>query len=288
MKLKICITCGDEFDQSLIKRIGRNCRSCINQKRKDFYHSVEKNDPDRILKNRKRVREWTQNLSEEEKSELVERRKIHYQENREEILLKQKEYAKRNPNIISLRGRFYRERNVDKIRQYKKDNAEHYKQYMLKWREDNKDHIKNYDKEYKQSNKTSLSISRKLWHSQNSERVKVSGKLYRAKNQQRIKNNNLAWRKKNNHKRCAYQQKREAMKLHAMPAWLTSFEIQEMENIYLESSTLSKVTGILHHVDHIFPLLGNDSCGLHVPWNLRVITATENITKGNRIDLNLL
>jgi hypothetical protein len=61
----------------------------------------------------------------------------------------------------------------------------------------------------------------------------------------------------------------------------------EIQAIYIEAARLTKDTGQPWHVDHIFPIKGELSSGLHVPWNLRIIPAVKNLKRGNRIKLDL-
>ena len=69
----------------------------------------------------------------------------------------------------------------------------------------------------------------------------------------------------------------------ATPKWLTADEKLSMRQLYIQARKLTAVTGEQYVVDHIVPLRGNDVCGLHVPWNLRVITQEENLKKSNKL-----
>lgn len=106
-----------------------------------------------------------------------------------------------------------------------------------------------------------------LWAKNNKERVRESARLRYSKDPDIYVNSVLKRRK-------YYKQ--------ATPPWLSDKHKAQIVGVYRVRSRVSKTTGKMHHVDHIVPLRGENVCGLHVPWNLRVITAEENITKGNK------
>jgi len=76
---------------------------------------------------------------------------------------------------------------------------------------------------------------------------------------------------------------RDNLKLSATPDWLTKDQLKSIEWFYIEAKRLEDLDGIVRHVDHIVPIKGKEVCGLHVPWNLQILTASENISKGNRV-----
>lgn len=75
--------------------------------------------------------------------------------------------------------------------------------------------------------------------------------------------------------------KRRTAQMQAMPAWVDQ---KALRAVYQEAAQKQAATGKLYHVDHIVPLRGKNVCGLHVPWNLQVLPARENLKKNNRFE----
>ena len=69
----------------------------------------------------------------------------------------------------------------------------------------------------------------------------------------------------------------------ATPKWLTETQFRQIRMLYEQAISFTKTTGEAYVVDHIIPLQHEYVCGLHVPWNLRVITRKENGLKSNKL-----
>ena len=63
-------------------------------------------------------------------------------------------------------------------------------------------------------------------------------------------------------------------KKHRIPKWL---KIDDVLPFYAAAAKFGLT------VDHIVPLNGKTVSGLHVPWNLQLLTRAENTRKGNRL-----
>lgn len=89
--------------------------------------------------------------------------------------------------------------------------------------------------------------------------------------------------RQNRHKWNEITAARRARKKQATPPWLDDDMRAEIKEIYAAARRQTDLTGVSHHVDHIHPLGGENFCGLHVPWNLCIMRADQNISKGNRL-----
>jgi 5-methylcytosine-specific restriction endonuclease McrA len=93
-----------------------------------------------------------------------------------------------------------------------------------------------------------------------------------------------AWKANNKVQIRADTKARRRKHRDATPPWLTRRQKSEIRQIYQIAITMTQTTGEQYVVDHIVPLRGESVCGLHVPWNLRVITQDENLKKSNKHD----
>lgn len=117
---------------------------------------------------------------------------------------------------------------------------------------------------------------------------KLKGRKISAKTAERARERTSAYYYENRHNpsfkaaRCSEASKRRAVKLNATPEWLDQEQHQEIKDFYWLAKDLTAVSGESYHVDHIVPLQGDNVCGLHVPWNLQILPADINLSKGNR------
>ena len=202
-------------------------------------------------------------------------------------------------------GRKWRAKNQEYAKTYYQENKEKHQEDAKTRYYENKDERQEYARKYVQENKEMVAEKRKKYfelpenkakrrksrqkyYYENKEQIRKKGDEWWAANPERVSENRKKWNAANPAKNRFYSMNRLAAKLNATPAWLTNKQKKEIAKIYKEAVAMEKRTGMKYHVDHIVPLQGKNVSGLHVPWNLQVLTATENVTKGNRLqEVNL-
>ena len=75
------------------------------------------------------------------------------------------------------------------------------------------------------------------------------------------------------HRRTGFNAQRRAAKLKATPKWA---DLKAIRAVYAQCP-------VGFHVDHIIPLKGENVCGLHIVENLQILSATDNLRKGNKL-----
>jgi len=219
---------------------------------------------------------WCRSCEKEYRLENKEKSKnyskAYYEVNKEHLKAYQSTYNQNNVEKVKARKKKYYAENIDKIAEYRKVNVEKLRECARLYRLKHKDRIKAYMKTYSAwyaiVNRAKLLESKKNAYRKNLEIIKPKVALYKRNNRAKFNERNA---------------KRRSFKLQRTPSWLTQDHYKAISEFYIEAKVREKETGIKFHVDHIIPLLGETVCGLHVPWNLQVITAYDNLVKGNRL-----
>jgi hypothetical protein len=144
------------------------------------------------------------------------------------------------------------------------------------WQKDNEKRAE-YFREY--NRKTEIKDRKNEWYLANREQVIDRAKTRPAEKLREYRN---TWKENNKTQVRADTKARRRKHRQATPPWLTRKQKTEIRQIYQIAITMTKTTGERYVVDHIVPLRGQDVCGLHVPWNMRVITQDENLKKSNK------
>lgn len=142
--------------------------------------------------------------------------------------------------------------------------------YSKKWQQENKDKVKSYNQKWISNNIDKRREVVQSWRKRNPDKVKLMNKKGGSK-----------WSKNNKAKRNAIDMKRKASMINRTPIWA---DLEKIKQFYIEAQRLSNETGVPHEVDHIHPLQGKLSSGLHVHTNLQILTRSMNRSKNNKED----
>lgn len=116
-------------------------------------------------------------------------------------------------------------------------------------------------------------LDKQAWASQNKETRLESSRKYYWQNRDYYLAANRAWLESNREQARSQVSARRKRVKQATPSWL---DIAALLPIYKEAQKLGM------EVDHIVPINHPHVCGLHVPWNLQLLSHEDNLAKGNR------
>lgn len=207
---------------------------------------------------------------------------------RSERAEKTRAYRKRKPDKVRLQRAAWRAANRDRYNAIHAAcvarHPERVRERRRRYYRANTDAIRAKSKRWYLEHPNMARSARAAYAQRNPEVVAQAKRAWAARNPQKVREHARKWFAEHPAKRAAYVRERQAAARQAVPRWLSVADRRSIEAKYALSARLTLTTGVRHHVDHIVPLKGKTVCGLHVPWNLQVLTASENVRKSNKLE----
>lgn len=119
------------------------------------------------------------------------------------------------------------------------------------------------------------------WYEKNKDRKRDYDERRRADKRHLYREASKRFRDSHREEKLAETSSRRRRVRNNTPKWA---DMRKIKGLYLEAAKMNK-GGVKYHVDHIVPLNGKLVSGLHVHYNMRIITADENIRKSNHYSL---
>lgn len=168
--------------------------------------------------------------------------------------------------------RKYHDRHVEMKRAWKAANPERHSQINKAYREADPDKYREKCREHTSRWRAAHPEKAREWAAENPEKVKEITRKWKAANREKILVTERLYIENNRGSVRAKNARRRAYKSQATPSWV---DHELMAFIYSECPPG-------WHVDHIYPLKGRNSCGLHVLNNLQYLPAPINSSKSNK------
>ena len=116
----------------------------------------------------------------------------------------------------------------------------------------------------------------KIYRENNRDKEVARQKIYRENNKEKERDRSKKYYSSHKKEAFARSALRRARKIQRTPSWA---DAEKMKEIYINCPEG-------YHVDHKNPLQGKLVSGLHVENNLQYLTAEENLSKGNKYEVN--
>lgn len=217
--------------------------------------------------------------------------KKRYEANRDFYIKKSANFYMQNKDSINKKRREapksleFRESEKIRLKKYKEENRDHVNRKSSEWASNNKEKRRAIQKRYRINNRHNILAKRST--DSYKEKQKEWSKSWAMANYSRYSEAKNKW-KRDNVEYVLWSNKQRSKKIRQATIGKKEFW-SEIGSIYKKCKEMNKECGyIKYNVDHIAPINSAFICGLHVPWNLRIVDKGINASKNNKLDMDLV